>query len=100
MLLMAILGHDGLPAVVSALIGGLICVVPSAVYARLAYARRHVPPAELLKGHYKAEAVKFGLTIIMFGATLVFFKDLSVVGLFCGYGAAISGYWFGLLIKN
>lgn len=57
-------------------------MVPALVYARIAYAKRHVSPAELMKAHFRAEAVKYVLTILLFGATLVFFKDLSIVGLF------------------
>ncbi|BBF87252.1 hypothetical protein DLM_3667 [Aquitalea magnusonii] len=53
----------------------------------------------LMKAHFKAEAVKFMLTVLMFGASLVFFKDLSVVGLLAGFFATVSGYWLGLLIK-
>lgn len=85
---------------VSVMIGGLCAIVPALLYGKIAYARRHEPPAVLMKAHFKAEAVKFVTTLLMFGAALVFFKDLSVVGLFGGYMTATSGYWFGLLIKN
>jgi ATP synthase protein I len=91
-------GNRAIP--VSVLLGGLSALVPALVYARIAYAKRHVAPAELMKAHFRAEAVKYVLTILIFGATLVFFKDLSIVGLFGGFLAAVSGYWFGLLIKN
>ena len=47
-------------------------MVPALVYARIAYAKRHVSPAELMKAHFRAEAVKYVLTILLFGATLVF----------------------------
>lgn len=82
------------------LAGGVSVIVPALVYARIAYARRWVPPAELLQAHFKAEAVKFMLTVFIFMGLILFFKNLSVPALFIGYFAAASGYWFGLLIKN
>lgn len=91
-------GHAALP--VSALIGGLVAIVPAWVYARIAYARRFGPPAMLMRAHFKAEAAKFCLTVLLFCAVMAGLKDVSVVGLACGYFAAVSGYWFGLLVKN
>lgn len=98
-LLGAVLSGGTMVVPVSVLLGGLSALIPAAVYARIAYAKRHVPPAVLMKAHFKAEAVKFLLTVFMFGASLVFFKDLSVVGLLAGFFATVSGYWLGLLIK-
>ena len=95
-----VIGQGELRHPVSALIGGLAALVPAWVYARIAYRKRHVPPAVLMKAHFTAEAVKFCLTLIMFSAALLFFKDLSVAGLIGGFLAAVSGYWFGLLIRN
>ncbi|MDN0074634.1 ATP synthase subunit I [Crenobacter sp. SG2303] len=99
-LVSAVLSHNRLSAVLSALIGGSSVIIPALVYARIAYKRRRAAPAELLKAHFAAEAVKFLLTISMFGAAFAFFKDLSVAALFGGYIAAVSAYWFKLLVKN
>ncbi|AOZ50643.1 ATP synthase subunit I [Chromobacterium vaccinii] len=85
---------------VSALLGGLAVLAPALVYARIAYAKRHVAPAALIKAHFLAEAVKFCLTVLLSGVVLASFKDLSVVGFLGGFFAATSGYGFGLLIKN
>ncbi|MDF0605778.1 ATP synthase subunit I [Neisseriaceae bacterium TC5R-5] len=90
-------GNVALP--VSVLLGGLSVLLPGVIYAKIAYAKQHIPPAELLKAHFKAEAVKFVLTILVFAAILLVFKDLSIAGVFGGFFAATSGYWFGLLIK-
>ena len=98
-LLGSLLAGGALNVPMSVLLGGLTALLPAIVYARIAYARRHVPPAVLIKAHFMAEGVKFGLTVLMFGAVWGFFKDLSVVGYFGGFVAAIAGYWVGLLIK-
>lgn len=96
----ALYGGGSAQIPVSILIGGLIVLIPALVYTRIAFARRHVSPAVLMQAHYKAEAVKFVLTLLMFGAVIVFFKDVSVAALFIGYLVTVAGYWFGLLIKN
>jgi len=96
----ALIGGMDLTLAGGVLAGGLSVVVPALVYAKIAYARRHVPPAVLMQAHFKAEAVKFMLTVFIFMGLLLVFKDLSVPALFIGYFAAASGYWFGLLIKN
>ncbi|MBV8047793.1 MAG: ATP synthase subunit I [Paludibacterium sp.] len=97
--LSAILGGGRLNIMVSTLLGGLSALIPAWVYSRIAYAKRHVPPSVLMRAHFRGEAVKFMLTVAMFGCVLLYYRNFSVAGLFCGYFAAISGYWFGLLIK-
>lgn len=85
---------------VSVLLGGLCAIVPALVYIRIAGTVKHAHPLVIMRAHYKAEAAKFILTLLLFGGVLLFFKDLSVPGLFGGFIAATSAYWFGLLIKN
>jgi ATP synthase protein I len=97
--LSAVLGGARANVVLSTLLGGASALVPAWVYSRIAYAKRHVPPSVLMRAHFRGEAVKFMLTVAMFGCVLLYYKNLSVAGLFCGYLAAVSGYWFGLLIK-
>lgn len=99
-LISLLVSAGSLVVAVSTLLGGIVVLVPALVYARIAYAKRHVPPAALIKAHFLAEAVKFCLTVLLSGAVLAGFKDLSVVGFLGGFFAAISGYGFGLLIKN
>jgi ATP synthase protein I len=84
---------------VSTLLGGLTVLIPTWAYSRIAFAKRHVPPAYLMRAHFRGEMVKFFLTVAMFACALVYDKNLSVAGLFGGYFAAVSSYWFGLLIK-
>lgn len=98
-LISAILGWGRLNIPVSTFLGGACALIPAMVYCRIAYARRHVAPAQLMRAHFRGEGVKFLMTIAMFGCVLLFYRDLSVAGLFGGYLAAVSGYWFGLLIK-
>ncbi|RXZ43664.1 ATP synthase subunit I [Crenobacter cavernae] len=84
----------------SILVGGAAAFLPALAYARIAYARRRISPAELMRAHFIAEAVKFLLTVVIFGVVALFFKNMSVPALVIGYLVAASAYWFGLLSKN
>ncbi|MGL6071506.1 ATP synthase subunit I [Craterilacuibacter sp.] len=95
----AVIGWGDIALPVSALLGGLSAILPALAYVWIAYSVQRAPPMVLMKAHYKAETVKFFLTIILFAVVLLFFKDISVVAYFAGYLLAVSGYWFGLLIK-
>ncbi|NDV13523.1 ATP synthase subunit I [Crenobacter caeni] len=96
----AVWSSGDVSAVVSALMGGLTAIVPALLYIRVAYAVRRASPAVLMKAHYKAEAAKFALTLLIFVVVLLFFKDLSVAAYFSSYALVVLAYWFGLLIKT
>lgn len=96
----AVWSSGDLPAMVSALMGGLTAILPALLYIRVAYAVGRASPAVLMKAHYKAEAAKFSLTLLIFVVVLLFFKDLSVAAYFSSYALAVLAYWFGLLIKT
>lgn len=89
-----------LQVAISVLMGALCAIVPALVYIRIAGEIRRADPAQIMRAHYRAAAAKFILTLLLFGGVLLFFKDISVPGLFGGFIAATSAYWFGLLIKN
>ena len=84
----------------SVFLGGFLVLAPSMAYVRIAYARPDAAPSLLLKAHFLAEAIKYAISLVLFCCVFVIYKDVSMVGLWSGIFAAISGYWFGLLIKN
>ncbi len=98
-LLAACLAADARTAAFSALAGGGIAVVGALIYASIAYARKRAAPQDLMRGHFRAEAMKMIATVFLFAAIMVFFKGMSALALFGGYIAAQSAYWFGLLVK-
>lgn len=100
MLLGLVAADAPLNAAMSVLLGGLCAIIPALVYIRIAGTLQRGDPAAIMRSHYRAAAAKFILTLLLFGGVLLFFKDLSVPGLFGGFIAATSAYWFGLLIKN
>jgi ATP synthase protein I len=89
---------SGLMAAKSAAIGGVIAVVPGAFYAWRLIASRNVPPDRLLRVHVVAEAGKLTLTFVLFAATFVWIRDVSVLPLFVAYTATLMAYWLALIV--
>ncbi len=88
-------GDAGLAAVS----GGLIALLPALALAAIAFS---VPdgaePRRLAGAFYRGEAVKFGLTIVLFVLALQWFAD-QFVPLFSTYVLALLVYWPALRIS-
>lgn len=82
----------------SALIGGAIAFLPGAFYAMRIILSRHSSPDRLLRAHYAGEFGKLGLTVLLFGATFAWMKEVSVLPLFAAYVATLLAYWAALLM--
>jgi ATP synthase protein I len=80
----------------SALSGGVIAFVPAIFYA-LRIQISSTDPNNLLKAHYRAEAFKTAVTILLFGATFLWFKQVVALWLFITYGVALSMYGIALV---
>src|SRR5690349_1586759 len=93
-----VLGVSGASAAWSAAIGGAIGVVPSAAYGALLIRKPFGSPRALLQRQYLGEFCKLALTLIMFGASFAWVKELSVPHLFATYMLTLAVYWAALLI--
>lgn len=82
---------------VSAVWGGSIGFLSALVYVRVVRAARDRDPSELLRAHYLAQALKFGVTIALFGATFVIARRVAPLPLFLTYIATLLTYWAGLI---
>jgi ATP synthase protein I len=82
----------------SALIGGAIAFIPGAFYALGLIRTRHGAPDRLLRAHYAGEFGKLTLTVILFGATFAWVREISVLPLFATYVATLLVYWAALLM--
>ncbi len=82
---------------VSAVWGGSIGFLSALVYVRVVRAARGRDPSELLRAHYLAQALKFGVTIALFGATFVIARRVAPLPLFLTYIATLLTYWAGLI---
>ena len=81
----------------SALIGGAIGFSTAAIYARSMFAARGKEPRELVKAHFRAEALKLVVTVVLLAAVLTIYKDVSTLPLLLTYIATLTVYWFALL---
>ena len=85
----------------SALLGGLICVVPNAFLAlRLVVPRRDPGPGALVRAAYIGELGKLALTVIMFGTAFTLVRPLAAWPLFAGFIGAQLMTLAGLLMRD
>lgn len=93
------LGLKGPSAGASALVGGLICVVPSALFAvRLwAAARRG---GAFGTAFAVGELLKVGLTVALFFLVFRLYPGVDALALFVGFIATLQGYLFALLLHR
>ena len=91
---------DGAMASLSALLGGLVCVVPNVYFVRQLFKYKGARAAkQIVNGFYKGEALKLLLTIALF---LLVFKLIKINPLvfFVAFIAAQMVFWFVPLISN
>jgi ATP synthase protein I len=82
---------------VSALWGGSIGFLSALVYARVIQSARGQGPNELVRAHYVAQALKFAVTVTLFGTTFVVAKHVAPLPLFLTYASTLLAYWAGLI---
>lgn len=78
----------------SALFGGLLAVIPNAIFVSWAF--RHAGARQapsMVSDFYIGEALKFVATVIGFGLVFVLVKPLSAGWLFATYIASLCVYW-------
>lgn len=88
----------GALAAKSALIGGAIAFIPGAFYAFRIIRSRRSSPDSMLRAHYAGEFGKLTLTMLLFGATFAWVKEISVLSLFAAYIVTLLVYWAALLM--
>ena len=83
----------GADAALSAMFGGLACVIPSALFAaRLAIDVRR-PGGATVSGFFIGEFAKLGLTVLMLFAIAMVYRDLNWLALILGFIAALKSYF-------
>ena len=83
----------------SAFTGGAIGFVTSWAYIKkMAAPSGGSDPRKLLLNHALAECLKLGLTVILFAAVFIFFKEVAVLPLLLTFMATLAMYWVALLV--
>ncbi len=100
-LAMLFLGVSGRVAGYSALLGGLICVIPNAFLAlRLVVPRRDSGPGGLVRAAYIGELGKLALTVLMFSMVFTLVRPLAAGPLFAGFIGAQLMTLAGFLMRD
>ena len=100
MVLLAIIAiwFSGTTAAISALLGGLVSVVPNAYFARKLFQHQGAHAArQIVNGFYKGEASKILLSIAMFTLVFKWFNIIPLV-FFAVYIVVQLVFWFAPLI--
>ena len=94
-------GTDGRVSGYSALLGGLICVIPNAFLAlRLAASTRDPGARALMRAAYIGELGKLALTVLFFSMVFTLVQPLAAGPLFVGFIAAQLAVFSGFFIKD
>jgi ATP synthase protein I len=94
-----LLAFKGGLAAASAFVGGAIGFVTSWAYIKkMAAPSVGGDPRNLLRNHAVAECLKLGLTVILFAAVFIFFKEVAVLPLLLTFMATLAMYWVALLV--
>lgn len=78
----------------SALLGGLVCIIPNAYFASKLFKHQGARAAkQIVSSFYKGEAVKIIMSIFLFTAVFVFFK-ITPLAFFTSYILVLMTHWF------
>ncbi len=88
----------GANAARSALLGGIVCVVPNAYFARKLFKYQGARSAkQIVNSFYKGEAMKIALSVLLFTAVFVWVK-ITPLAFFASYIMILMTHWFAPLI--
>jgi ATP synthase protein I len=82
----------GVHALVSALLGGLCCVVPNGLFALRLFANAQKAGAANPMAFFIGEFIKIALTVALLGAVAWLYRDLNWLALIAAFIAALKSY--------
>lgn len=89
---------NGANAASSALLGGMICVIPNAYFARKLFKYQGARAArQIVNSFYKGEAVKIILSVLLFAAVFMWVK-ITPWAFFVSYIIILMTHWFAPLV--
>jgi ATP synthase protein I len=88
----------GANASMSALLGGMVCFVPNVYFARTLFKYKGARSAkQIVNCFYKGEAVKIGLSMLLFTTVFVWIK-ITPLAFFGSYILILMTHWFAPLV--
>lgn len=86
--------------ILSASVGFSLACIPTIVYSMIAFSKGLVVlPSVAYMQHQKAMIVRFLLNILLFGLTVLYYRQCNFIVLFIAYFITLSAYWFSLIRK-
>jgi len=82
----------------SSLLGGFAAFVPNVYFAWRIGRSNGQEPKKIIQSYYKGESGKLILTAVLF-AIILQVPNIQSASLFVGYFAALSVFWFALLMR-
>ncbi len=82
----------GTPAMVSAVLGGLCCVVPNSLFALRLFADAQKPGGANPMSFVVGEFIKIALTVALLGAAAWLYHGLNWLALLAGFIVALKSY--------
>jgi len=82
----------GMHALISALLGGLCCVVPNGLFALRLFANAQRVSGASPVTFFIGEFIKIGLTVALLGATAWLYRELNWLALIVGFIVALKSY--------
>lgn len=82
----------GMPALWSALLGGLCCVVPNGLFALRLFAGAQRTGGANPMSFFIGEFIKIALTVALLGAIAWLYRDLNWLALIAGFVVALKSY--------
>jgi ATP synthase protein I len=82
----------GMPALWSALLGGLCCVVPNGLFALRLFANAQKPGGADPMSFFIGEFIKIALTVALLGAIAWLYHGLNWLALIAGFVVALKSY--------
>jgi ATP synthase protein I len=93
-------GWAGVPAGISALLGGLISVVGDFAYAAIVSRLGVTSAGNVLRMALRAEAVKIMLIVILLWLVFTNYKDLVALAFFAAFAVTVLMFRFALFIRD
>ncbi|MBC7501213.1 MAG: ATP synthase subunit I [Herminiimonas sp.] len=82
----------GVPALLSALLGGLCCVLPNGLFALRLFIGAQTPGGASPMTFFIGEFAKIALTIALLGAVVWLYRDLNWLALIAAFIVALKSY--------
>ncbi|GAC1406552.1 MAG: F0F1 ATP synthase subunit I [Burkholderiaceae bacterium] len=82
----------GIPGFVSALLGGLCCVVPNGLFALRLFASAQGASGANPMSFFIGEFIKVALTVTLLGTTALLYRDLNWLAMIGAFIVALKSY--------